>query len=719
MKNEILNEGQLALEKALLMMKYDSKDTLSENLEKINLSEQLKSLFGAAERGLSNAAATEIKNVLQNVGKQIQTIDGVVLSGGDDVVKALKAGKLADDSIRSIRTALLKSTTNPKIRTKLIDSLLENPQVLSKYAGKTENQIKSAFKKLGYSDEAALETATKIVNKSASGAGVGAAANATVNTSKLASLYSSVRGLKWKGLPKIVRWGLTGAGLYAAYRYFIHEEQLFPQCLEKKIPDNLLPDALKNKSVIIKSTGNRQIDTLGGLKFYLDSDKVSSVNGSYTGTYSCDGDNLMCDIGGSEFMVTGSVVGSSLDSAAKSTDSAATTPSSTTSSTTSSTKVSPITDTKLLDTLNFEYDYPGDNSYVYDFVPSGTMSEQTGPGGTWYAKNIKTGKVFDITKNFPKTAEKLNIEYPSAANPVDKSPKNITPVETSELEDNKTAPDVSNIQGKKLEVQPVGSKIDPTQKIDLTTKKTTMKPTTPDLSNSDIFGPSGTVKESLKKTLKKNLMIVKENKENLIVETNIVEKRFNFIVEGKSFKTINEQDYLVESVISEIGYLKTQGYASKAINEGLFSMLGSLLGGGAKAVPAVFGEYIANWITGKLGVPKNSYMNGVIVSLVGNLNISDYDRFFSDCRFSSNKIADSLIEGYLVQLQNQKDVNSGASGFIVSALRNSVVDYFAEDKNSLIQILEDKIGEFLCPKLSKLSGAISDKTDEMKAKMVA
>jgi hypothetical protein len=712
MKNEILNEGQLALQKALLMMKYDSKDTLNENLEKINLSEQLSSLFGAGERALSNAAATEIKNVLQNVGKQIQTIDGAVLSGGDDVVKALKAGKLADDSIRSIRTALLKSTTNPKIRTKLIDSLLENPQVLSKYAGKTENQIKAAFKRLGYSDEAALETATKIVNKSASGAGVGAAANAAVNTSKLASLYSSVRGLKWKGLPKIVRWGLTGAGLYAAYRYFIHEEQLFPQCLEKKIPDNLLPDALKNKSVIIKSTGNRQIDTLGGLKFYLDSDKVSSVNGSYTGTYSCDGDNLMCDIGGSEFIVTGSVVGSGLSSAAKSMDSAATT----SSSTTSSTKVSPITDTKLLNTLNFEYKYPGDNAYVYDFVPSGTMSEQTGPGGTWYAKNVKTGKVFDITKNFPKTAEKLNTEYPSAANLVDKSPKNITTVETPELEDNKTAPDVSNIQGKKLEVQPVGSKIDPTQKIDLTTKKTTMKPTTPDLSNLDYYGPAT---ESLKKTLKKNLKVVKENKENLMVETNIVERRFNFIVEGKSIKTIDEQDYLIESVISEIGYLKSQGYSSKAINEGLFSMLGSLLGGGAKAVPAVFGEYIANWITGKLGIPKNSYMNGVIVSLVGNLNISDYDRFFSDCRFSSNKIADSLIEGYLVQLQNQKDVNSGASGFIVSALRNSVVDYFAEDKNSLIQILEDKIGEFLCPKLSKLSGAISDKTDEMKAKMVA
>ena len=78
-----------------------------------------------------------------------------------------------------------------------------------------------------------------------------------------------------------------------------------------------------------------------------------------------------------------------------------------------------------------------------------------------------------------------------------------------------------------------------------------------------------------------------------------------------------------------------------------------------------------------------------------------------------------MIEGYLLQLQNEKNANSGASGFIVSALRNSVVDYFAEDKNSLIQILEDKIGEFICPKLSKLSSVIGDKAEDIKAKAVA
>ena len=316
------------------------------------------------------------------------------------------------------------------------------------------------------------------------------------------------------------------------------------------------------------------------------------------------------------------------------------------------------------------------------------MTEQTNKGGTWYAKNLKTGKVFNISQHYPQTEKKLNTEFPSAANPIDKSPKELStePVEPA-LPEPPPAPDLNAAAG--------------------------LEP--PKLQND----MKNVQKESLKKSLKKNLMEVRENKKNLMVETNIVEKRFKFIVEGKTFKTETDQDFLIESVISEIGYLKAQGYTPKAINEGLFSMLGSLLGGAATSAPAVFGEYIAGWLTKQLGIPQNSYMNGVIVSLVGNLNIADYDRFFSDCRFASNKVADSLIEGYLLQLQNEKNVNSGASGFIVSALRNSVVDYFAEDKNSLIQILEDKIGEFICPKLSKLSSVIGDKAEDIKAKAVA
>jgi hypothetical protein len=376
-----------------------------------------------------------------------------------------------------------------------------------------------------------------------------------------------------------------------------------------------------------------------------------------------------------------------------------------------------ITDKNLLSKLDFSYKYPGDEKYVYAYSsPENALKEQVAQAGKWYGKNIATGKVFDITTNYPTTAAKLNANFFTSgkAEPAAQATSSVEkPAEN-------TLTDIKDIKGKGLESKPVEPLKQPAN-VNLQTKtKTTTTPQTTDMSKFDTFGPSNPeVKESLKKSLKKNLIEAKEKKEDLMVENKIITNRFNFLFEGRSFETEEEKDYLVESIITEIGYLKVQGYTPQAINEGLFSMLGNIFGGSVKSIPAVFGEYIAGWLTKTLGIPQNSYMSSVIVALVGNLNIADYDKFFSDCRFASNKIADSLIEGYVLQLQNEKNLNTGASGFIVSALRNSVVDYFTEDKTSLIQILEDKISEFICPKLSKLSSAITDKTDDLKTKIVA
>lgn len=232
--------------------------------------------------------------------------------------------------------------------------------------------------------------------------------------------------------------------------------------------------------------------------------------------------------------------------------------------------------------------------------------------------------------------------------------------------------------------------------------------------------PKPTIKESMKKTLKTKLVEKTQEKENLLIETKIITNRFNLLSEGIVVETVEDQVQFIDDIIVEMNYMVSQGYSSQVINEGLFSMLGSLFGGSLKSIPAVFGEYIANWLTKTLGVPEGSFIQSAIVALVGNLNIADYDKFFTDCRFASNKIADSLIEGYLIQMQKRADATSqGASGFIVSALRNAVSEYFLEDKDGIIQILQDKIGDFICPKLNKVSSAIADKTDEIKDKAVA
>lgn len=228
-----------------------------------------------------------------------------------------------------------------------------------------------------------------------------------------------------------------------------------------------------------------------------------------------------------------------------------------------------------------------------------------------------------------------------------------------------------------------------------------------------------TIKESLKKNLKQTLNEKKIIEENLLIEKKIVANRYNLIGNGLVLETEEQQMKFVESLIAETQYLSAQGYSSQAINEGLFDLIGSLFKGSFTSVPAVVGEYIAQWLLKTLGLPKDSYMAGVIIALVGNLNISDYDKFFTDCRFASNKIADSLIEGYIVKLQNEKSMNQGAGGFVLSALRNAVVDYFVEDKNGLIEKLEEKIGDFICPKLSAMAGKMGDVTKAVKDKVVA
>lgn len=56
-----------------------------------------------------------------------------------------------------------------------------------------------------------------------------------------------------------------------------------------------------------------------------------------------------------------------------------------------------VTDQKIIQSLKFEYNYPGDVNYIYAKL-----------NGNWYGKNIKNNKIFDITKSYPDTAKNLD-----------------------------------------------------------------------------------------------------------------------------------------------------------------------------------------------------------------------------------------------------------------------------------------------------------------------
>jgi hypothetical protein len=225
----------------------------------------------------------------------------------------------------------------------------------------------------------------------------------------------------------------------------------------------------------------------------------------------------------------------------------------------------------------------------------------------------------------------------------------------------------------------------------------------------------------VKNILKKNLLEVKSKKEDLMVESKIITNRFNFLVENRKFETDEDLKLFMEDYVAEVAYLRTQGYDSKVIEEaaGLFSTLSSIFGGTATALPSAMGEYLVDWLMKILNIPSGSYMAKVVSTFIASINVSDYDRVLTDCRFTTNALADALIKGYAKELQEKANMDKGASGFIVTALRNSVVDYFIEGNDSMVQKLEDQIADFLCPKMSKVSSKIADKYDELKTKVMA
>ena len=661
MKNRIITEGKEALERTLLMMKYDMKKTLTENVEVVSEQENV-------------GGNPEDLQIAIKIRKATTDVFGTNESAFEEALTLIK-DKAQYDRVNALMPKYTKykniqDALNNEFETDNLEEVIKLKDVLSK---KGVNLTYKTYVDMNSGD-------TRYKYKSIVLSAGGSPTPASTDTTTKDTTTKDPEAIKQ----------------FASF-----------SC----VPNH--PRAKQGKM----SNGSFTFNIDG--EFYYNNGRKKTKDGKMVG-YTCN-DTIFKTSGGKK-------------------------------------SVSSVTDKNLLSKLDFSYKFPGDEKYVYAYSsPENAIKEDTAQAGKWYGKNIATGKVFDITTNYPTTAAKLNDNFFTSgkAEPTTQTasaeqpnvPKKMTDMSSIELSImKKQEPLKYNSEYSKLGAIEK-KKVDDTIKgVQTSTEQPNTNKKITDMSSIEIsnmkkqeplkynseYSKLGAIEkkkvddkmkgiqaESLKKSLKKNLIEAKEKKEDLMVENKIITNRFNFLFEGKSFETEEEKDYLVESIITEIGYLKVQGYTPQAINEGLFSMLGNIFGGSVKSIPAVFGEYIAGWLTKTLGIPQNSYMSSVIVALVGNLNIADYDKFFSDCRFASNKIADSLIEGYVLQLQNEKNLNTGASGFIVSALRNSVVDYFTEDKTSLIQILEDKISEFICPKLSKLSSAITDKTDDLKTKIVA
>ena len=213
----------------------------------------------------------------------------------------------------------------------------------------------------------------------------------------------------------------------------------------------------------------------------------------------------------------------------------------------------------------------------------------------------------------------------------------------------------------------------------------------------------------LNKKVKKSLIEVKEQKEKLLIEQQLVKNRLSIILEGinseEDFKKLSDRQQLKISVkfIQELSYLQNTGLISE---QNFGNVLSSLFGGW-------FGNTIQTFVEPVLKnvlVPwfGEGYFTNFIISLLTK-NTAEFIRGLNDCKIMTKLIAQSISEAVFMQIQDAKGLNS--PGYVF--LRQSMGD--ALTSTEFIKGIEKGLGDTVCNILGKFTGNAQKVAEKLKS----
>ena len=219
--------------------------------------------------------------------------------------------------------------------------------------------------------------------------------------------------------------------------------------------------------------------------------------------------------------------------------------------------------------------------------------------------------------------------------------------------------------------------------------------------------------KNVSKILRENLIKVKENKKNLIVEESIIKNRFSVIVENRQLKSKKEKEKFYFDVLVEMKRLNDQGFESKLITESFFDIISGFFGKSGSGILQTIKEYFGNWLIEKLGVDSGGWIGGTIVKAIGNLDMADIPKL-TNCNFTTKLLSKSLAENAVSKLQTA----AGLEGTLSNIMRNTLVETLEENSTFMVKI-EEALGSVLCPLISNVSGKLEDAATAMKEKAIA
>jgi len=216
----------------------------------------------------------------------------------------------------------------------------------------------------------------------------------------------------------------------------------------------------------------------------------------------------------------------------------------------------------------------------------------------------------------------------------------------------------------------------------------------------------------LKKTIKEGLLNFKKSKKKIDKSENkIIETRLKFITEDVNLDLIDNQKKVGSELFEEVMYLRSQGFISPLLSEGLFDFLGGVLGHSTEGVGQFFKEKLVDKVLSILGVNPDSWIGGVISTTIGNLSITDIGKVFTDCSFTTKLLSKSIAE----EAVNQVRLGVGVSGGFYDILSNTLVEMI--EKGDFAQSIEEKLAESICPMLSDVRQKFTSTEQGLKDKV--
>lgn len=303
-----------------LLSKYDNKNTLTENVEKHNIGllleqgifKDLLRIFGGEERLI----AKELQNVFKETDVFFSTT-GKELKTGEELFTALRESRIANKEMAKINKSLLKNGSTLEIKTAAADNFAKNRNFAEALNIYTDDEI---IKRLtgppGNYSKADAELLLDRLNKSGyrikPGGGVipvkpneikpnagGGKPPITGNKTKIQKIKDTIKNTKnWVFAKRWRKIAVIGGAIGLWLWLTSDDDSPFPACLAAKIPQSEF-DKMKDETpdyLLVKTTGNKEIDSYGGGKFYTNGD-FKFGNDSMSGKWEESTDKVTITVG--------------------------------------------------------------------------------------------------------------------------------------------------------------------------------------------------------------------------------------------------------------------------------------------------------------------------------------------------------------------------------------------------------------------------------------